>query len=89
MPENSIPAFRRAVEKGFIIELDVAMTKDKKLVVYHDKKLRRGLGIDQYLHELTYEGLSQNIRSSGPRKKSPSSAMSWTLWTAGSHCWLR
>src|SRR5690554_5306734 len=60
VPENSIPAFRRAVEKGFIIELDVAMTKDKKLVVYHDKKLRRGLGIDQYLHELTYEELSKH-----------------------------
>lgn len=59
VPENSIPAFRGAVEKGFIIELDVAMTKDKKLVVYHDKKLRRGLGIEQYLHELTYEELSQ------------------------------
>ena len=59
VPENSIPAFRGAVEKGFIIELDVAMTKDKKLVVYHDKKLRRGLGLEQYLHELTYEELSQ------------------------------
>ncbi|NLY88989.1 MAG: glycerophosphodiester phosphodiesterase [Firmicutes bacterium] len=60
VPENSIPAFRGAIERGFIIELDVAMTKDKKLVVYHDKKLRRGLGIDQYLHELTYEELSKH-----------------------------
>ncbi|NLZ43443.1 MAG: glycerophosphodiester phosphodiesterase [Clostridia bacterium] len=59
IPENSIPAFSAAIERGFIIELDVAMTKDKKLVVYHDKKLRRGLGVDQYLHELTYEELSQ------------------------------
>src|SRR5690554_5800714 len=60
VPENSMPAFRGAVEKGFIIELDVAMTKDKKLVVYHDKKLRRGLGLEQYLHELTYEELSKH-----------------------------
>lgn len=60
VPENSMPAFKGAVEKGFIIELDVVMTKDKKLVVYHDKKLRRGLGIDQYLHELTYEELSKH-----------------------------
>lgn len=59
IPENSITAFRGAMEKGYIIELDVAMTKDKKLIVYHDRKLRRGLGIDQYLHELTYEELSQ------------------------------
>ena len=59
IPENSIAAFQGAMEKGYIIELDVAMTKDKQLVVYHDRKLRRGLGIDQYLHELTYEELSQ------------------------------
>jgi len=49
VPENSMPAFKGAIEKGFIIELDVAMTKDQKLVVYHDKKLRRGLGVDRYL----------------------------------------
>jgi glycerophosphoryl diester phosphodiesterase len=59
IPENSIASFREAMEKGYIIELDVAMTKDQQLVVYHDRKLRRGLGIDQYLHELTYEELSQ------------------------------
>ncbi|HEY8392527.1 MAG TPA: glycerophosphodiester phosphodiesterase family protein [Capillibacterium sp.] len=59
IPENSLPAFRDAIEKGYIIELDVAMTKDEKLVVYHDKKLRRGLGVDRYLHELTYEELSR------------------------------
>ena len=60
VPENSLPAFRGAIEKGYIIELDVAMTKDKKLVVYHDKKLRRGLGIDRYLSELTYEELTEH-----------------------------
>lgn len=59
VPENSLPAFEDAIEKGYIIELDVAMTKDEKLVVYHDKKLLRGLGVDRYLHELTYEELSQ------------------------------
>src|SRR5690554_115925 len=60
IPENSIPAFRGAIEKGLIIELDVAMTKDQMLVIYHDKKLRRGLGIDKYLTELTYEDLSKH-----------------------------
>ena len=59
IPENSMAAFKGAIEKGYIIELDVAMTKDGKLVVYHDKKLRRGLGVDQYLHELTYDELTK------------------------------
>ena len=59
IPENSPPAFRDAMAKGYIIELDVAMTKDEKLVVYHDKKLRRGLGVDRYLPEMTYEELAR------------------------------
>ncbi|NLW56067.1 MAG: glycerophosphodiester phosphodiesterase [Firmicutes bacterium] len=59
IPENSLPAFKAAVEKGYSIELDVAMTKDRKLVVYHDKKLRRGMGIDAYLQDLTYDELTK------------------------------
>jgi glycerophosphoryl diester phosphodiesterase len=59
IPENSMPAFKGAMEKGYIIELDVAMTKDKQLVVYHDKKLRRGLGLDHDLHDLSYAELSK------------------------------
>ena len=58
IPENSMAAFENAIEKGYAIELDVAMTKDQQLVVYHDKKLRRGLGVDQYLSELTFAELS-------------------------------
>ena len=40
-PENSMRAFERAVEKGFGIELDVRFSKDKKLVVFHDRTLDR------------------------------------------------
>jgi len=58
IPENSMAAFENAIEKGYAIELDVVMTKDQQLVVYHDKKLRRGLGVDQYLSELTFAELS-------------------------------
>jgi len=59
IPENSILAFEKAIEKGYIIELDVSMTKDKKLVVFHDKKLKRVFGVDNYLNELTYEEVSK------------------------------
>lgn len=58
--ENSIPAFEAAIEKGYIIELDVSITKDKKLVVFHDKKLKRAFGIDDYLEDLTYEELLEH-----------------------------
>ncbi|MGI6575176.1 MAG: glycerophosphodiester phosphodiesterase family protein [bacterium] len=57
IPENTIPAFARALENGYIIELDVAMTKDKEIVVFHDKKLKRLFGIDSYLADMSYEEL--------------------------------
>lgn len=39
--ENSIEAFRLAVEKGYGAELDVQLTKDGQVVVYHDDSLLR------------------------------------------------
>lgn len=41
IPENSMPAFERAADQGYAIELDVHLTKDKKLVVFHDDSLMR------------------------------------------------
>ncbi len=41
-PENSMPAFRTAIELGIdIIELDVRCTKDGKLVLMHDRTVDR------------------------------------------------
>lgn len=41
-PENTLLAFRKAIElKVDAIELDVRLTKDKKLVVIHDDSLER------------------------------------------------
>ncbi len=41
-PENTLPAFRRAVEAGADgVELDVRLTKDGQLVVFHDHNLDR------------------------------------------------
>ena len=52
-PENSLAAFRKAVDQGFGIELDVQLTKDGKLVVFHDFDLKRMCGIHKKLTELT------------------------------------
>ena len=41
IPENSLMAFRRALELGFGIEFDVHMTRDGKLAVIHDSGLAR------------------------------------------------
>ncbi|MBO5879069.1 MAG: glycerophosphodiester phosphodiesterase [Clostridia bacterium] len=39
--ENSLTAFKNAVEKGYGIELDVRLTHDGELVVFHDETLDR------------------------------------------------
>ena len=45
-PENSLAAFRAAVEKGYGIELDVHLTRDGVLIVHHDDSLKRLTGAD-------------------------------------------
>lgn len=46
VPENSKTAFKRAVERGYGFEFDVRMTKDKKVVVFHDSNTDRVCGPD-------------------------------------------
>ncbi len=52
-PENSLAAFRAAVEKGYGIELDVHLTKDSALVVHHDDNLLRMTGVDKRIADCT------------------------------------
>ena len=58
-PENSLAAFRKAVEAGYGIELDVQLSKDEKLVVFHDATLKRMCGIDGKVWDYTLEELQQ------------------------------
>lgn len=54
IPENSLPAFRRAVEMGLGIELDVQLSKDGFLLVFHDDSMERMCGVDKKLREMDY-----------------------------------
>lgn len=58
VPENSLLAFEKAIEKGFGFELDVHLTADKKLVVIHDANLKRTAGVDIDVSKSTYEEIS-------------------------------
>ena len=61
-PENSMAAFRKAVEGGYGIELDIQLTKDQVPVVFHDFTLQRMARVQmqdasmQELMELDLEG---------------------------------
>ncbi len=57
IPENSMKAFRMAVKEGFGIELDVHLTRDEKLVVFHDDTLKRVCKRPGKVEDMTYEEL--------------------------------
>ena len=57
VPENSLPAFRKAAENNFGIEMDVQQSKDGVLMVFHDDSLKRMTGQDGLLVDYTFEEL--------------------------------
>lgn len=58
-PENSLEAFRRAVEGRFPIELDVHIIKSGEVVVFHDDRLKRMCGIDKEIAKCTFTELRE------------------------------
>ncbi len=56
-PENSLMAFEKAASVGLAIELDVRLTRDCKLVVFHDKDLLRMCGVEADVFGFTYNQL--------------------------------
>lgn len=43
-PENTMPAFKMAVDRGFGFECDIYLSADKKLFTFHDNNLNRTTG---------------------------------------------
>ncbi|MDO4458981.1 MAG: glycerophosphodiester phosphodiesterase family protein [Clostridia bacterium] len=59
-PENTIPAFERAIElQADYIELDVQETADGKVVVFHDKNTRRTTGHSGVIWNMTLAELKE------------------------------
>ena len=57
VPENSMLAFKKALEKGYSIELDIHATKDGVVLAFHDFNLKRLCGVDLNLSDVTYEDI--------------------------------
>ena len=70
VPENSLAAFAAAVKAGYGVELDVQLTADRQVVVFHDNDLRRMCGIDKRIDECTYAELKE-LRLLGSDQRIP------------------
>ena len=69
-PENSLAAFELACKEGYGIELDVQLSRDGVVMVFHDYTLVRMTGDERKLCELDREELGY-LRLTGTEEKIP------------------
>lgn len=70
IPENSMAAFRSALDHGYGIELDIHLMKDGNLAVIHDSSLKRTAGAEIRIEDLTAADL-ENYRLEGTEERIP------------------
>lgn len=58
-PENTLFSFRKAIDAGYGIELDVQLTLDKEVIVIHDYDLNRAAGVNKKISDQTYDILQK------------------------------
>ena len=59
IPENTLPAFVKCVDKNYIIELDIHILNDNTIVVHHDHNLKKLTGVNKIIETLSYAQLSK------------------------------
>jgi glycerophosphoryl diester phosphodiesterase len=55
VPENSIASFKKTLKYNYSIELDIQLTKDNMVIVFHDENLKRMTGLDKLVKDTYYE----------------------------------
>ncbi|MBN2503987.1 MAG: glycerophosphodiester phosphodiesterase [Bacilli bacterium] len=70
VPENSLTAFRLAIDKNYGIELDINVLRDGTVVVFHDKDLKRMTGRTEKLQDVDFEAI-QAVRLLATEEKIP------------------
>lgn len=58
-PENSLAAFKKAVDAGYGIEFDIHKTRDGHVVVFHDDTLIRMCGVEGRVEDKTLAELGE------------------------------
>ena len=69
-PENSMAAFRAALDHGYGIELDIHLMRDGNLAVIHDSSLKRTAGAEVKIEDLTTDDL-EKYRLNGSEERIP------------------
>jgi len=67
-PENSITSFKNAISMGYAIECDIHLTKDNKVVVFHDRNLERLTGENGFIDSFTLDELKK-LRLNGTNEE--------------------
>jgi len=59
--ENTRSSFKKAIEQGADgLELDIRLSKDKKIIIFHDRDLKRLVGAKHKIKDLTYKQLQEH-----------------------------
>jgi len=56
-PENTLPALHYAWKRNISVEIDVRLTKDKKIVAFHDSHTKRLLGTKWHVNKIPLKTL--------------------------------
>lgn len=70
IPENSLLSFENAIKNNYAIEIDLRITSDGEVVVFHDDKLGRMTGTSGYVNKTTLEDLKK-LRLNGTGEQIP------------------
>lgn len=59
LPENSLAAYSNAIDSGYGIEIDVQLSSDGEIFVFHDATAKRMCGVERKLSEMTADEIKE------------------------------
>lgn len=59
IPENSVLAYKNAIDNGYPIEIDLYLTTDNVLVCFHDETLTRMTGVNKKIYDCSFDEIKE------------------------------
>ena len=73
IPENSLAAYSNAIDNRYGIEIDVQLSSDNVIFVFHDQTATRMCGVDKKISDMTSQEIKQ-LRLMGTEEQIPTAA---------------